>query len=156
MPSSANSCSNPPRVCGMSFENSSNAVRGPVVGLARPDGPSRQGWALRLPFNAAGALRGLRLLEGIELGEDSVACEFWLRGRGGDETTTGALRGLPATMRYEWLPEDQLRRVGALLVSDRLPVIDWQPLRAWLRVRLPMAQLPADLPPPVLLEFVSS
>jgi hypothetical protein len=101
-------------------------------------------WALRLPADEARAAAALRLHEGVEVGE--YGGELWLRGRKADAPLTAALRALPATARYAWLPDGHLQPDGALLATERLPAAEWQPVRDWLRVALPIAQLPAEAP----------
>lgn len=116
--------------------------------------PIVEAWALRLPRVNAAALMPLRLAPGIELGEDGES--LWLRSRRGDDTLRAALRALPAVARFDWLPENRLRPAGAWLGAERLPELQWYPLREWLRLAFPPARLPADTPPPVLLELVAS
>lgn len=116
--------------------------------------PIVEAWALRLPRAHADALAPLRLHAGIELGEDGGA--LWLRGKRADDALRATLRGLPALARYDWLPDQRLRPTGAWLAAETLPNLRWQPLAEWLRAALPTARLPADAPPPVLLELVAS
>lgn len=106
-------------------------------------------WALRLPVSAAGALAPLRLIAGVEIGEHPAGNEIWLRGRSADEVLAGALRALPAIARYAWLPDGRLQPHGATLAVERLPAVEWQLLRAWLRFAVPLTRLPANTPPAV-------
>lgn len=110
-------------------------------------------WALRLPLNAGSALASLRLAPGVEIAADATA--LWLRGQHCDDELATTLRGLPADARYEWLTESgRLRPVGALLAAEKLPALDWQPLRAWLGLAPPAARFPAEQPRPAALQLV--
>jgi hypothetical protein len=111
-------------------------------------------WALRLPAPATDVLSRLRLQPGVELGE--AGGELWLKGPEADETLAGLLRGLPATARFEVLPDGRLRPSGAVLAVERLPELRWIPLREWLELEWPVARLAADAPPPVQLELEPS
>lgn len=110
-------------------------------------------WALRLPLASALTAASLRLVSGIEAAEDLATGDLWLRGRHADEDVARGLRGLPATERYTWLPDDGLRPIQALLVVRRLPTLTWQPLRTWAACAAPPAALPARRPPAATLRL---
>jgi len=63
---------------------------------------------------------------------------------------------LPATGRFEWLSPDKLRPLENRIPSQRLPVLGWQRLDAWLRVEFPAAALPGNQPETVALRLVRS
>lgn len=111
-------------------------------------------WALRLPLRDAGALAALRLAEGVEVGEHATAGEVWLRGKTGGEALVALLAALPATARYTWLPDGRLQPRGELLAVQRLPEVEWRPVREWQQCVLPVARLAAEPPPPVQLALV--
>lgn len=102
-------------------------------------------WALQLPRSAAGAIQSLRLLPGIEVGEEGDDF-LWLRGAAASNALHLQLKTLPAIGRYVWLPDGGLRQWNSRLVTARLPELAWQPLRVWAEVRLPLARLSAGLP----------
>ena len=111
-------------------------------------------WLLQLAREDAAALAPLRLCPGVEVAEGPSA--LWLRGRGEEGWVQRALRGMPAVERYEWLPDDRLRRLESRIPADRLPVLSWQPLARWLQAELPVAALPGWEPRLVPLRLVRS
>jgi len=115
---------------------------------------STAAWAIQLSSNHGALLGALRLVNGIEVGLDSNS--LWLRSRARDESLDALLRALPAMHRFDWEKEDVLRPVGSRLASARFPEVNWQPLRAWLQVTFPVAQLPAVKPFPVAMRLVPS
>lgn len=112
--------------------------------------PPESAWALCLPVSLVPALAPLRLCPGVEVGEGEPP-EIWVRGRTADESLAAALRAVPATARFRWLPDGRLQPHGALLAAQKLPALTWQPLAAWLAFALPTARLPAARPTPVRL-----
>jgi len=111
-------------------------------------------WAICLARSDAACLASLRLSNGVQVAQADEL--IWLRGRSGDEHLARALRGLPALARYEWLGNDQLRRLGTRIPSGTRPPLHWQALGEWLRVDLPAAAIPACEPPPVPLRIIRS
>ncbi|MDR1010573.1 MAG: hypothetical protein LBM04_05525, partial [Opitutaceae bacterium] len=122
-------------------------------------------WALCLPASAGATLGALRLLPAIEIAEttahnahDTLHAHdtLWLRGRSRDAGLENLLAAIPATARHDWLDGDRLRPQGSLLASEKLPALTWQPLRAWMRVTLPVAALPASRPAALALSLANS
>ena len=111
-------------------------------------------WAICIGVEDASALAPLRLVSGVEIAV--LGAELWLRGRALDEATAARLSALPGRGRFEWIGSDQLRRLDHRIPSERLPTASWQPLSEWLRVELPVAAIPAYLPPTVSLRLVRS
>ncbi|MEJ2435676.1 MAG: hypothetical protein P8Y53_21960 [Pseudolabrys sp.] len=109
-------------------------------------------WAICLAREDGSALAALRLVGGIEVGEDGDW--IWLRGRRTDERLEARLSALPARERHEWLPSHQLRPLGRRIPAAQLPDLHWQPLDNWLRVEMPAAAIPAALPATVPLRLV--
>lgn len=111
-------------------------------------------WAIYVALEDAASLAPLRQVAGIEVGEDGA--KIWLRGKRGDEKLDIKLSALPAGARYEWLDSNQLRRIDQRIPGARLPLLQWQPLDAWLQVALPAAAMAAEAPDAVPLRLVRS
>ena len=111
-------------------------------------------WAICLASEDASALGSLRLIQGIEVGEAEKF--IWLRGQRGDEQLAGRLSALPARDRFEWLPDNRLRRLETRIPSATLPPLRWQPLHHWLQVQFPTSAMPASESRPVSLQLVRS
>lgn len=111
-------------------------------------------WALCIALEDAAALAALRLHPGLEVATGTR--EVWLRGQPADERFSARLLALPATGRFEWLLPDKLRPLENRIPSQRLPVLGWQRLDAWLQVEFPAAALPANQPEAVTLRLVRS
>lgn len=111
-------------------------------------------WAICIAREDAGSLAALRLLAGIEVGE--IDGTLWIRGQRGDEKLGARLSALPAAARYEWLPPNSLRRINERIPGNRFPAMHWQPLDAWLRIEMPAAAIPAELPVRVALHLTRS
>jgi hypothetical protein len=103
-------------------------------------------WAIQLARQDAAALAALRLIPGVEVGEDGAT--IWLRSKTADENLSAKLAGLPALARYEWLASNQLRAMDQRIPSTQLPNLRWLPITEWLKVEAPTAALPGilDLP----------
>jgi len=111
-------------------------------------------WAICLALEDAGSLAVLRLAQGIEVGEAGQL--VWLRGQRGDESLARRLSALPARQRFEWLPDNRLRRIEQRIPCEHLPPLRWQPLTTWLQVEFPTASMPASEPRPFPLQLVRS
>ena len=111
-------------------------------------------WIISLAREDAVALAPLRLQDGIEVGETER--QLWLRAKTADDRLDRALLRLPATARYEWLPDNRLRQLDSRIPCGTLPALQWQPLSAWLRAELEAAALPGLLPAAVTLKLVRS
>ena len=111
-------------------------------------------WVICLLEKDASALASLRLIQGLEAGAENQF--VWLRGQRGDEGLGRRLSALPAHGRFEWLPDDRLRRLERRIPSERLPPLRWQPLNIWLQVQFPTGAMPASEPKPVSLQLVRS
>jgi hypothetical protein len=111
-------------------------------------------WAICIAREDAASLATLRLAVGIEVSEDGTV--VWLRGQRGDERLEAKLAGLPARERYEWLAPDQLRHLNRRIPASRLPDLQWQPLDAWLQVKVPTAAAPGSRPAAIPLRLVRS
>ena len=91
-------------------------------------------WAVRLPSGGDGSAADLRLEPGIEILEHEDG--LWLRGAECDERLEARLRTLPGAVRYEVLPDGQLRPKGKRLPHGRLPAGLWHALKSWAQVEL--------------------
>jgi hypothetical protein len=111
-------------------------------------------WAICMAREDSASLGSLRLISGIELGEDGT--NLWLRGRQRDDRLESLLAGLPARERYDWLGPNRLRQSDRRIPSARLPDVHWQPLGDWLQVQVPAAALPGKAPAPISLRLVRS
>lgn len=111
-------------------------------------------WAIYIAKEDRATLAGLRLVQGIEVGER--ADEIWLRGKPIADSLQSKLAGLPALERFEWLVSNRLRRVDQRVPSRALPQLSWQPIATWSEVRLPLAAFPADLPAKIAARLVRS
>ena len=111
-------------------------------------------WAICLASEDAASASALRLVAGIEVAEAGPC--IWLRGPAGDEILAKSLRKLAAVARYEWLPDNRLRRIDARIPATQLPQLPWQPLGAWLSVAFPAAAMPATEPRPIPLQLMRS
>jgi hypothetical protein len=111
-------------------------------------------WAIQLARHDARALAGLRLRPGIEVAE--IENEVWVRGKAADEELTLKLSALPAQARYEWLSDNRLRRLEKLIPAGSLPVLRWEPIKAWVQIEFPTAALPIAEAVPVGLQLVRS
>jgi hypothetical protein len=112
-------------------------------------------WALRLATHDAASLAAIRLRPGVEVaqGPDSL----WVRGQGTEDAAFNrTLRSLPATERYEWLPNDRLRSIESRIPSASLPPLQWQPLPRWFRLEFPSCGLPTEAPRPTSLRLIRS
>lgn len=116
--------------------------------------PRDLGWAIRLPLSAAAEIQALRLLPGIEVGEDGDS--VWLRGEAASDDLEARLKTLSAAARYVCLPEGRLRERTSRLATATLPALTWKPLRVWAEVMLPPSQLPAGLPCRLQLRLVAA
>jgi len=122
--------------------------------LAFVEKPVNFSWAICIAREDAASLAALRLTSGIEAAEDRTS--IWLRGKRADERLAAALASIPARARYEWFPSGQLRQMHQRIPSGRLPELRWQSLNTSLRVEMPVAAMPADLPRPMSLRLVRS
>jgi len=111
-------------------------------------------WAICIDREDIGALACLRLISGVEVGEDGML--IWVRGKQGDEQLASRLLRFPSRQKYEWLAPNQLRQVDRRIPMERLPDLRWQPLDAWLQVEMPTAALPANPPKAIPLRLVRS
>lgn len=111
-------------------------------------------WAICIALEDAASLSPLRQITGIEVGEDGA--NIWLRGKQGVEKLDAKLAALPARARYEWLNSNQLRQIDKRIPGGRLPAVQWQPLDAWLQVRIPAAAMAGEQPSRVALRLVRS
>jgi len=102
----------------------------------------------------ADTLHPLRLAPGLEVAVVDDA--LWVRGRGGDAALSLRLMAVPAQARYTWPEGEALRPVGSRLATARMPKTEWQLLRQWLQVTLPMAALPPPPPVPLALALVTA
>jgi hypothetical protein len=110
------------------------------------------GWAASLSPDAARSAAALRLEPGIEVLELPGA--LWLRGEAADERLESLLVKLPGARRYTVLTDGQLRPVGSRLPQGRLPAGNWQKIKDWAAVELPVPALAARTPEPVPLRIV--
>jgi hypothetical protein len=111
-------------------------------------------WVFRFAATDAGALAPLRVVPQLEAASSPQT--VWLRGPPADGSLAAALFSLPATARYERLPDDRLRPWNSRIPSERMPDLTWVPLAQWCQVSWP-ARRPAGQPPhPVRLHLVPS
>ncbi len=122
-----------------------------MTSVAKSRAPARA-WALTVPLAHATTVIGLRLLRGVQIALDGDS--LWLRSRSPDESVFAATRGLPATARYDWTDDDFLKPEGAVLPVRRMPSLEWTDIREWARVAFPVANVPAALPAPALMQLV--
>jgi hypothetical protein len=99
-------------------------------------------WIIRIALTDAEALAPLRLIR-IEVAEKEPF--VWVRGAGDDEQLERLVRALPAIARYEVTAGNRLRKLESRIPDEILPALNWQPLNAWLRVRMPSTN---PSPPP--------
>ncbi len=111
-------------------------------------------WAVTIAVEDAACVASLRLVPGIEIGEQLN--EVWLRGQPGDQQLQARLLCLPAVRRYEWLGDDKLRPVDRRIPAERMPNLRWQSLQAWLQVASPVGALPGNKPRPAALTLARS
>ena len=111
-------------------------------------------WAICIDREDVEALASLRLVRGIEVGEDGPV--IWLRGKQGDQQLASRLLRVPSRQRYEWLIPNQLRQLDRRIPLERLPDLRWQSLDAWLQVEMPAVALPGNQPAAISLRLVRS
>lgn len=110
-------------------------------------------WALLLEAREGSCLGPLRRVPGLEV--CARASELWLRGPEPDEAVRGALRALPASVRWAIDREGLLLPPGARLPVGKLPAGPWWPLGRWLQARLPEGERgPAPTPGPLPVHLV--
>lgn len=116
-------------------------------------------WVLRFDPGAESSLAPLRLLPGLEITRTPEA--LWLRGTS-DPTGSiaspdfGLVANLPASARYECLPDQRLRRLDQTIPTDRLPTTPWLPITAWFQAECPTAAWPAQPPASIPLRLIPS
>ncbi len=91
-------------------------------------------WVIRLALTDAESLAPLRLTRGIEVAEKEAF--IWVRGPSNDEKLERLVRALPAVARYEVTGGNRLRNLESRIPAEMLPALNWQPVSAWLRVRM--------------------
>jgi hypothetical protein len=96
-------------------------------------------WVIQVALADAASLAPLRLTRGIEVAEKESF--VWARGANSDEKIERLLRALPAIARYEITAGNRLRELESRIPSETLPALNWQPVNAWLRVRMPSSSL---------------
>src|SRR5262245_5621031 len=93
-------------------------------------------WVIRLALTDAESLAPLRLTRGIDVAEKEAF--IWVRGLSADEKVEQLVRALPAVARYEVTGGNRLRNLESRIPAETLPALNWQPVGAWLRVRMPL------------------
>jgi hypothetical protein len=111
-------------------------------------------WAIQMMREDAFTLPPLRLVASIEIAQAPES--IWVRGRAGDSGLDKVLQALPATGRFEWLPDGRLRSLNSRIPSQSLPPLQWEPIAQWLRVKLPVVARPGTEPRPIELSLVRS
>jgi hypothetical protein len=91
-------------------------------------------WVIRIALKDAESLAPLRLTRGIDVAEKEAF--IWVRGTSGDEKVERLVRALPAVARYEVIGGNRLRNLESRIPAETLPVLNWQPVSAWLRVQI--------------------
>lgn len=90
---------------------------------------------------ALGAVRGISGLKAAEV-EDLV----WLRGIFELEKPDPLIAGLPALSVYTLDGDGLLFPAGKPTPVAKLPVLDWQPIKLFLPVTMPVSAMPASIP----------
>ena len=117
---------------------------------AEPKSP----WTVCLPLEEAEHLGKLRLINGLSILVDGAS--VWLRGDDLDEELNQRIRSIPNAIRFMIKADRQLTRQGETVPCAQLPDGNWQPLRGWLSVKLPVAGFAAVAGPGVMLKLVRS
>ncbi|MBO9633487.1 MAG: hypothetical protein J7578_10260 [Chitinophagaceae bacterium] len=100
------------------------------------------------------ALGAVRCIDGLKLAMDGPF--LWLRGILFSETMDIRLRSLPVLQSYLVNENGLLFVPGHTTPTDKLPALDWQPLKDYLQVELPMSSLPGKLDGKIPFQLVPS
>lgn len=116
-------------------------------------------WVLRFDPDAESSLAHLRLIPGLEITRTQEA--LWLRGTSDPASSVSGpgfslIANLPASARYECLPDQRLRRLDQTIPTDRLPTTPWLPIAAWFQPECPVAVWPAQPPAAIPLRLMPS
>ena len=96
----------------------------------------------------------LRLIKGLSILVDGTS--VWLRGDYLDDELDQRIRSIPNAVRFMIQANRQLTRPGETVPCAQLPDGLWQPLRAWLSTKLPVAGFAAEAGSGVMLKLVRS
>jgi hypothetical protein len=95
-------------------------------------------WAASLPRSQLDALIELREEADIRIAEHGG--RVWLRGPDWNATVDRLLRGIPDARRFRLFDDGRLVPANSTLATDRLPELEWSPLRSALSLRLDLAE----------------
>jgi hypothetical protein len=97
-------------------------------------------WAASLPRSQVDALIELREEADILVAEHGR--RVWLKGPDWNATVDRLLRGIPDACRFRLFADGRLVPANSTLATDRLPELEWSPLRSALSLRLALAERP--------------
>jgi hypothetical protein len=95
-------------------------------------------WAASLPRSQLDALIELREEADIRIAEHGG--RVWLRGPDWNATVDRLLQGIPDARRFRLFDDGRLVPANSTLATDRLPELEWSPLRSALSLRLDLAE----------------
>lgn len=94
-------------------------------------------WAAKVARSQVVALGRLRLLPGVEFGEERDA--FWLRGSGPLDEICSLLQTVPHLQLFDVDEDGKLRPLGKLLSDGQLPTVKFVPIQQAIVPQLPIA-----------------
>ena len=101
--------------------------------------PVACGWAVRFPREHVEEVARLWHVAGVEVFD--AGADVWFRGQQLDPDIDAILRGFLSGKRFLVLADGQLQSPRELVPKGYLPDGSWVPLREWLRLEMPIAQL---------------